>query len=302
LFGDTVVNPWVRAVRLQYYPTTGLVLLVGISVSSSVGIVFTAGIVWIVAANVLLHCSCSLINEYRDFVSGADLVEYPESRWSATGGSGVLREQSLKPRQVLNASLVLFCVSWVIWLVLGYQIDHWIILFMSGALLITYLYSAAVSAKGFYYYREVALSLGSVPLVVISVVKVLTTVYSSSALTAGIILGMQILVYLLYHGIVDLDSDSKSGKLRISVALGRERTRMVSRGLLIFMILAASGLAYRGILPQFCMLIVVLLPAALVIMQKEKSQPPMKTYNQIILLLGAAAGLLCGGYWVHLLL
>jgi 1,4-dihydroxy-2-naphthoate octaprenyltransferase len=301
LFGDTVVNPWVRAVRLQYYPTTGLVLLVGISVSRSVGIVFTMGIVWIVAANVLLHCACSLINEYRDFVSGADLVDYPESRWLATGGSNVLREQLLEPKKVLSASLVLYCVSWGIWLILGYQIDSRIILFMSGALLVTYLYSAAVSAAGFYYYREVALSLGGVPLVVISVVKVLTTVYSVTALAAGIIIGMQILVYLLYHGIVDLNSDSKSGKLRISVVLGRERTRMVSRGLLIFMILAATGLAYKGFLPRFSMSVAVLLPVAVVIMWKEKSQSPMKTYNQIILLLGAAAVLLCSGYWVHLL-
>jgi 1,4-dihydroxy-2-naphthoate octaprenyltransferase len=302
LFGDTVVNPWVRAVRLQYYPTTGLVLLVGISVSAFVGIVFTMGIVWIVAANVLLHCACSLINEYRDFVSGADLVDYPESGWSATGGSGVLREQLLPPRQVLSVSLVLGCVSWAIWLVLGYQIDYWIILFMSGALLITYLYSAAVSAAGFYYYREVALSLGSVPLVVISVVKVLTAVYSAAALAAGIIIGMQILIYLLYHGIVDLDSDSESGKLRVTMVLGRERTCMVSRGLLICMVLAVTGLAYKGILPQFSMSVAVLLPAAVLIMWKEKRQSPMRTYNQIVLLLGAAAGLLCSGYWVHLLL
>ncbi|MBU7024122.1 MAG: prenyltransferase [Theionarchaea archaeon] len=297
-----MVNPWVRAVRLQYYPTTGLVVLVGISVSSSVGIVFTMGIVWTVAANVLLHCACSLINEYRDFMSGADLVDYPESRGLATGGSGVLREQLLEPKKVLRVSLVLYCVSWGIWLFLGYQIDSRIIFLMSGALLVTYLYSAAVSAAGFYYYRDVALSLGSVPLVVISVVKVLTTVYSVAALAAGIIIGMQILIYLLYHGIVDLNSDSTSGKLRISVVLGRERTRMASRGLLISMILAATGLAYKGILPQFSMSVAVLLPVAAVIMWKEKSQSPMKTYNQIILLLGAAAVLLCSGYWMQLLL
>ncbi|MBU6999773.1 MAG: prenyltransferase [Theionarchaea archaeon] len=297
-----VVNPWVRAVRLQYYPTTGMILVVGISASVFTGIVFSMGIVWMVAANVLFHCACSLINEYSDFVSGADLVEYPESRWSATGGSSVLKEQLLQPRQVLRVSLFLFCVSWIIWVVLGYWTDHWIILVMSGALSVTYLYSAALSVGGFYYYRDVALSLGSVPLVVVSVAKVLTTAYSVTALAAGIVAGTQILIYLLYHGIVDLDADSKSGKLRLSSVLGLERTRMASRGLLFLMVGTAVGLGYTGILPHFSVSMAVILPVAVIIMRKEKTQPLMKTYNQMVLLMGAAGGLLCAGFWVHLLL
>ncbi|MBU7014304.1 MAG: UbiA family prenyltransferase [Theionarchaea archaeon] len=297
-----MVNPWVRAIRLQYYPTTGLILLVALSVSAFEGIVFMTGIVWIVAGNVLLHCACSLINEYRDFKTGADLVEYPQSGWSATGGSGVLKEQLLLPRQALRVSAILFLASWAIWLVLGYKTDYWVVFLMSGALLMTYLYSAAVSVGGFYYYRDVAMSLGSVPLVVVSVVKVLTAGYSLVALATGIIMGILILIYLLYHGIVDLNADSMSGKLRISRVLGPEKTRMVAKVLFFSTVLGVTGLAYKGVLPQFSMLIVTLLPPAIVVMWNEKRQPPMKTYNQVILLLGAAAVFLCSGFWVHLVL
>ncbi|KYK33845.1 MAG: hypothetical protein AYK19_12820 [Theionarchaea archaeon DG-70-1] len=115
---------WINAMRWQYYPTTFLVLLVGVSVSVYEGLDSYVVVLWMVLGNFLLHCSCSLINEYTDFVTGADLVEYPEMGWKATGGSRVLVDQLIEPRNVLVISLLLFFGSVCIWVVLGAKLGY----------------------------------------------------------------------------------------------------------------------------------------------------------------------------------
>jgi len=285
--------------RWQYYPTTFLVLLVGVSVSVYEGLDSYVVVLWMVLGNFLLHCSCSLINEYTDFVTGADLVEYPEMGWKATGGSRVLVDQLIEPRNVLVISLLLFFGSVCIWVVLGAKLGYVLVLMLVISLGVTFLYSAAVSKGGFFYVREILLTFGAVPLLVVAVVKILSGRYSVTALTAGLIVGMQMMNYLLYHGLIDLEADFESGKLRLTRVLGLERTLLISEVLVVGTFVGLAVLLWFKVFPRGCVLCFGLVPLAVKIVHAEmKRVNLLKVYTEMVLLFVVSALLLSVGFWL----
>ncbi|MBU7012408.1 MAG: prenyltransferase [Theionarchaea archaeon] len=288
---------WIKALRLVYYPTTGLVLLVGISVSFWYSALDTNVIVWMIVGNVLLHCACSLINEYADYVSGADLVEYPELKWTATGGSRVLVNQLIDPGHVLVVSFVFLGGSYVIWLGLAITSGYALIFLLTISLGITFMYSAAVTKGGFYYIRELLLALVSVPTLVVAVVRILSGVYSFTALAAGIVVGMQMLNYLLYHGLIDLEADLRSGKKRLTRVLGAKRTRYISELLIVGTFVILGILVYDGVFPAGCILPFVLVPLAGKILYAEMRKVILENYTPVVLLFVISSLLLSVGFW-----
>jgi 1,4-dihydroxy-2-naphthoate octaprenyltransferase len=294
-----MIHAWVKALRLPYYPLTAVILLVGVSVSVYIGINHHFLIFWMVAANFFLHSACSLINEYTDFVTGADFADYPAMKWRATGGSKVLVDQLISPNHVLYISFLFFFISWGIWVFLAVAADYWLVLFVSTGVGITFLYAAAFSRVKFFYVREILLSFGAIPLFSVSVVKILSGVYSLAALTAGVITGMQILNYVMYHGLLDLKADAHSGKLRITRVLGEEKTVIVSEVLTgsTFFVLAAS--VYTQVLPYGCVLPFVAVPLAAKIMYAEiKRVAPSTVYTVVVLFCLLVTLLLSLGFWL----
>jgi 1,4-dihydroxy-2-naphthoate octaprenyltransferase len=294
------LSAWIRALRLQYYPTSFLTLLVGLSVAGFLG-VHSSVMVWMVGANVLLHCSCSLINEYADFMSGADLAEYPHTSWRATGGSQVLIDKLLVPSHVLYGSLLLLGGSYVIWIWISIAFrEGLLILILTFSIGITFLYAAAFSKGGFFYIREGVLTFGAVPLFIISVVRIVSGVYSGTAFAAGVIVGMQMMNYLLYHGLLDIPADLQSGKLRLTRFLGEEKTLFVSEILTAGTFVVVGLLMYLEVLPLFCAVTMILLPlAALIIHAEVKKKPLVNTYTKVVILFIGMGVLLSLGFWLH---
>lgn len=286
-----------RALRLGYYPATFLILFVGISAANSTGSVYKEFVPWMVLGNVLLHCACSLINEYVDFVTGADLVEYPKLKWKgATGGSRVLVHEVISPNHVLYVSLFLFSVSFGIWMMLARETGYVLVL-LAVSLGITFLYSAAYSKWGFYYIREVLLTFVAVPFIVFSVVKILSGVYTVAGVVAGMYTGTHMMNYLLYHGFIDLRADLQSGKQRITRVLGEDKTLFASEVLLAgsFGILGVS--LYYGAVPRGCVLPFFLVPLAVKIGHAElKRRNLLETYTMVVLLFVLSVFLLSVGF------
>lgn len=294
------LTAWVRAVRLQYYPTTFLTLLVGLSVAHYCGIENTTLIIWMVAGNVLLHCASSLINEYRDFTTGADLVDYPETTWRATGGSRVLVDQLITPRDALNISLFFFFVSCGIWGFMGFQAGPGLGVGLLFSLGVTYVYSAAVSVCGFYYVREVLMTFGAVPVFVVSVVKILSGNYSGTAFIAGTLVGMQMMNYLLYHGLIDMKADLESGKLRLTRFLGERNTLRASIVLITGTFVIIGVAVCLNVLPPGCALTGIVVPLAGRIVHDEvKRINIVKNYSKVVLLFLGTGLLLSAGFWLH---
>ena len=292
-----MVHAWVTVLRLPYYPLTAVILLVGISVSVYTGIHNYSLIFLMVAANFFLHTACSLINEYSDFVTGADFAEYPDMKWRATGGSKVLVDQLINPNHVLYISFLFFFISCSIWVFLAVVTDFRLIVVVVAASGITFLYAAAFSRLKFYYVRELLLSLGAIPLFSVAVVKVLSGVYSLAAVTAGMVTGMQMLNYLVYHGVLDLKADEQSGKLRITRVLGKKAlfvSEMLTGG--TFVVIAAG--IYTGVLPHTCAISFITLPWAAKIMYAEIKTTPSTTYTAVVLLCFLVTLFLSIGFWL----
>lgn len=286
-----------KALRLPYYPTALLILVVGVSVAVHESRVSYL-VVWMVIGNLLLHSACSLINEYSDFMTGADLVEYPKTTWKiATGGSKVLVDHEINPQHVLYVSLSLFMLSSFIWIVLSLRTDYVVIPLVSFSLAVTFLYSAAVSKGGFYLVRELLLAFGAVPLLTISVVKILSGIYSFTALAAGLVVGMQMMNYLLYHGLLDLEADSQSGKLRITRVLGMERTVQISEALTVGTFVLLAGSLYCRIFPLGCALPFALTPLGAQVVYREKKRIDLlHNYGRVVLLFVGTSLLLSLGF------
>ena len=259
-----------------------------------------------VLANVLLHCSCSLINEYQDFMSGADFAEYPSTSWRATGGSRVLIDRLLEPSHVLYGSLLLLGGSYVIWIGMWVVLvfcEVVLILIVTFSIIVTFLYAAAFSKGGFFYYREGVLAFGAVPLFVLSVVRMVSGVYSGTAIAAGVLVGMQMFNYLLYHGLLDIQADLQSGKLRLTRFLGEEKTLFISEILIAGTFVIVGLSVYLEVLPLFCSITMILLPLAGMIIHAEvKKKSLVNTYTKVVILFVGMGVLLSVGFWLHFLI
>jgi 1,4-dihydroxy-2-naphthoate octaprenyltransferase len=286
-----------NAVRLQYYPTTALILVVGVSVSRYLGVDSYTAVVFMVVGNFLLHCSCSLINEYADFVTGADQVAYPETRWKATGGSRVLVDGLLSQQHVLGVSLLLFFLSFFVWSYLAVKVDYVLIFGVVFSFGTTYLYAAAFSKGGFHYVRELLMAFGAVPVIVVSVVRILSGEYAVTAAAAGGITGMQLMNYLVYHGVLDMKADSESGKKRLTRALGLERSLYCSGVLTAGTFVGLGVLLYTGVFPPGCAVAGILVGLAARIIYGEMKKD-IRYYTHVVLLFIGTAGLLSLGFWL----
>ena len=93
-----MISAWLRVIRIRFLLASVIAVSVGLAITwwhSSNVTVFDA--ILTMAGVLALHASVDLFNDYWDFKRGIDTAT---KRTKMSGGSGVLPEGILKPRQV----------------------------------------------------------------------------------------------------------------------------------------------------------------------------------------------------------
>ena len=212
-----MLSTWFRVIRIRFLLSSVIAVCLGLAINwwhhqtiEPINAALTfAGVI-------ALHASVDLLNDYWDFRRNID-TETKRTKFS--GGTGVLPEGLLKPREVY--------VAGVIALIVGAAIGSYFI-FVNGITIAIILAFAIISIY-FYSTRIVDSGLGEVFVAIKGTMIVIGTyfVQSSEIITesilGGIVLGVLSSLVLFVNSFPDFDADKASGRKTLVIVLGKKR-------------------------------------------------------------------------------
>lgn len=193
----------------------------------------------------LAHFSVNALNDYLDYKSGLDL-RTPRTPFS--GGSKVLVDGLLSPRQALVAFSITFLLAFSIGLIIAALRGPLVLLFAAGGAIIIgtynkiwlkiYLGEASVVAKGL--------------LVFLGSMYAVHGELNGSAASVGILYGLLSTALLFVNEIPDVMADKSVGRRTLAYALGERAYLGYSFIVILYAIILLYSI-YAGLLPLFAL-------------------------------------------------
>jgi len=249
-----MIYAWFRAIRIRFLLASVIAVSVGLAITwwhTSSVTVFDA--VLTMAGVLALHASVDLFNDYWDFKRGIDTTT---KRTKMSGGSGVLSEGILKPRQVYAGGVVFLVIGAIIGVYFVITDGIIIGMILAFAVVSIYFYSTKIVNWGL---AEVFVGIKGC-MIVIGTYFVQTTDISEQAVLGGIVIGTLSSLILFITSFPDHDADKAKGRKTLVISLGKERAcsilwvfPVVTYGITIIAVLFE-------IFPIFCLLILLTIP------------------------------------------
>lgn len=212
-----MLSVWFRVIRVKFLLSSVIAVCLGLVINwwqtqtlDAIDTILTfAGVI-------ALHASVDLLNDYWDFKRKIDTST---KRTKFSGGTGVLPEGLLQPRQVYRAGLIS--------LIIGASIGGYFI-FVNGITIAIILAFAVISIY-FYSTRIVDSGLGEVFVAIKGAMIVLGTYFVQASQIAiepilgGIVLGVLSAMVLFVNSFPDYDADKANGRKTMVIVLGKKK-------------------------------------------------------------------------------
>ncbi len=222
---------WIRELRAPFFTAVIVPVLLGSTIAWYEAKIFivTRFVLALVAA-LCLHAGTNMINDYFDYRSGCDLhPQYDEFSAPFFGGSRLLPEEILKPRDVFAAALVSFVLGGTLGVFLAFEVGWVVVLLGFVGVLSGYSYTKLAS-RGI---GEFFVFLNAGPLAVIGSYYVQAQALTAQPIVAALPLGLLIANVLWINEIPDIPADRAVGKNTLAVRLGKKKAIYVYATLMI---------------------------------------------------------------------
>lgn len=213
----TMLKVWLRAVRIRFLLASVISVCLGLAINGWQNKTFDLEFAVLTFMGVAaLHASVDLLNDYWDYKRQIDTETH---RTKFSGGTGVLPEGLLKPKQVYRAGMLM--------LIIGSAIGAFFI-FERGITIAVILGFAIVSIY-FYSTRIVDSGLGEIFVAIKGSMIVLGTYFVQSShitlepIIAGIVSGILSSTVLFVNSFPDFDADKKHGRKTLVILLGKQK-------------------------------------------------------------------------------
>jgi len=216
-----MLSTWFRVIRIRFLLSSVIAVCLGLAINwwhHQTIDVFSASLTF--AGVIALHASVDLLNDYWDFKRNIDTKT---KRTNFSGGTGVLPEGLLKPKEVYVAGVVA--------LILGAAIGGYFI-FVNGVTIAIILTFAIVSIY-FYSTRIVDSGLGELfvaikgTMIVLGAYFVQSSEIVTESVLGGIVLGVLSSMVLFVNSFPDFDADKASGRRTLVILLGKKRATSI---------------------------------------------------------------------------
>lgn len=255
------VSLWFRAVRAYSFTASITPVLLGASLAFyQTGRLDIPLLIAALVGGVSLHIGTNLVNDYFDYQKGVD-------REGAYGGSGVLVERRMKPRDVLRGAFVAFAVATPIGLWLTWQRGWPIVAFGLTGLLGGYFYTAGPIAYKYRAAGEILVFTLMGPLMVWGAHFVQVGRIEWLPLLVSLPVGLLVAAILFANNIRDADEDTSSGYHTQASLLGGKLARTVFGAMLASAYLVLAALVYFDSAPAFALLALLTIPWAVRLQQ-----------------------------------
>jgi len=266
-----MLSSWLRAIRIRFLLASIIAVSTGLAISWWTGNFITIFDAVLTFLGVLaLHASVDLLNDYWDFKRGIDTKTV---KTKMSGGSGVLPEGLLEPKQVYRAG--------IIFLIIGALIGTYFV--VTDGIIIGVILAFAVLSIYFYSTKIVNWGLAEVfvtikgTLIVIGTCYIQTSQINESMILGGIVVGVLSSFVLFITSFPDYDIDKAKGRKTLVISLGLRRSCTVFWLFPIIVYILTIISVILDVFPLFC--ISILLTFSLII----KSGKKLKTsYNKLL--------------------
>ena len=244
----TQIFTWVVIMRLPFLSATIMPILVGAAVAKFMG--YAVDWSWLgltLLGGSFLHIGTNTSNDYFDYLSGTDNLNYNYSNKGLNGGSRGIQMGLISPEGVRNLAIVVFGLSVLVGIPLIQKAGMsvlWLGLigFLSGLFYTAPPFRFA-SRKGL---GELLIGLNFGPLMVAGSTLIQTGQLLPEAFLAGVPLGFLIAAVVYINEFPDHDSDKATGKNTLIVVFGPEKARvgyvaLVSGAFLSIVLLVLNG-------------------------------------------------------------
>lgn len=248
-----MIRVWLRAVRIKFLLASIIAVSNGLALSylhNSIDI-FDAVLTYI--GIIALHASVDLLNDYWDYKRGIDKIT---KRTPFSGGTGVLPEDLLNPKDVYRIGMLMLIIGSLIGLYFVIIEGIVIAIILAFAIISIYFYSSKVVNLGL---GELFVAIkGS--MIVLGTFYVQTSTITLDAVYNSVIIGLLSAAVLFINAFPDHDADRAKGRRTLVIILGKDRA---SRFFVIFPTLIYSLIVIGIILqltPIYALSTFILLP------------------------------------------
>jgi len=213
---------------------------------------------WALAGTVLVHAGANVANDYFDHLSGNDEANVVFVR-PFTGGSRMIQNKLLSPREVLALSLVCFAAGSAIGLYLAVRVGLFLLILGVIGILGGFFYTAppvSLVSRGI---GELVIAINFGVLPVVGAYFVQTRSFRWDVVLFSLPVAVLISAVLFINQFQDYEADKAVGKRNWVVRLGRRRASQVFFFLMGAWMLPIIAAVLTGAGPALCL--IALLPA-----------------------------------------
>ena len=260
---------WIVEIRPQFLTLSVVLAFLGTSVAWHDGY-FHLGYALLAFFGLLLtHISVNTLNDYFDFKSGVDLAT---KRTPFSGGSGILPEGLLTPRQVFWFGMTAFFLAVFIGIYFIIVADWLLLPLLLVAAVCVLLYNPVILKLG---WPEWAPGVGLGILPILGLYFVQSNAYTWAILVASVPSGILVHNLLLLNEFPDTEADKKASRKTLPITMGKAGASLVYSVLTITVYLWIIGGVIARIIPVFSLIALLTLPFAIKAIQGARKYQDM---------------------------
>ena len=265
-----MLSSWLRAIRIRFLLASVIAVSTGLAISWWAGNSITIFDAVLTFLGVLaLHASVDLLNDYWDFKRGIDSKTV---KTKMSGGSGVLPEGLLEPKQVYRVGIIFLIIGALIGTYFVITDGLIIGIILAFAILSIYFYSTKIVNWGL---AEVFVTIKGT-LIVIGTCYIQTSQINESMVLGGIVVGVLSSFVLFITSFPDYDADKTKGRKTLIISLGLKKSTTVFWLFPIVVYTITTVSIILNIFPVICLIIFLTVPLLI------KSGKKLKTsYNKL---------------------
>ena len=259
-----MISVWLRIIRIRFLLASVIAVSLGLAINWwQTGNIEIFDAILIMCGVLSLHASVDLLNDYWDFKRGIDTVT---QRTKMSGGTGVLPEGLLKPKQVYAAGIIFLLVGAAIGTYFVFTDGIIIGLILAFAVLSVYFYSTKIVDWGL---AEIFIVIKGT-MIVIGTCFIQTTQITESAILGGIVVGILSSFVLFITSFPDHDADKAKGRKTLVINLGKQKACSLFWVFPIIFYSVSIFAIIIGVFPIFCLIILSTIPLVIKFGKKLK--------------------------------
>jgi 1,4-dihydroxy-2-naphthoate polyprenyltransferase len=249
---------YILAVRTFSYPASMIPCLLGAMLALLLSPQTAAWwlMPFIVVSLVLLHSASNVISDYDDYRTGVDAKD-------TLGGSRVLVDSLITPKEMLRFGLILFALAVIIGIPIIYTSGFTILLFGIFGILGGFFYTGRPIGFKYIALGDLFIFIIYGPAIVTGTFYALTGTYSPVALYASIPLGLLIAGILQANNLRDIIHDRKANIKTLATIFGEGFAKAEYLFLIIGAYLTVIILVVTHVLSPWSLLVLLSLPPAI---------------------------------------